>query len=74
MPLLLLLHATGAERPINTQIARQEASPRPAATTASPIVHESGSPLADVKASFDLIGTKTFSTGVIIASYRPKAA
>jgi dihydrofolate reductase len=32
------------------------------------------SPLADVQASFDLIGTRTFSSGVIIASYRPKAA
>ena len=32
------------------------------------------SPLADVQASFDLISTKVFTSGVIIASYRPKAA
>jgi dihydrofolate reductase len=31
-------------------------------------------PLADVKTSFDLIGTKVFKNGVIIASYRPKTA
>jgi dihydrofolate reductase len=31
------------------------------------------SPLADVKTTFDLIGTKVFKNGVIIASFRPKA-
>jgi len=31
-------------------------------------------PLKDVKATFELIDTKVFKNGVIIASYRPKAA
>lgn len=30
------------------------------------------SPLSDVKATFELIDTKVFSTGVIVACYRPK--
>jgi dihydrofolate reductase len=32
------------------------------------------SPLAEAQASFDLIGTKVFGNGVIVATYRPKAA
>ena len=31
------------------------------------------SPLSDAAASFDLIGTKVFGNGVIVATYRPKA-
>jgi dihydrofolate reductase len=31
-------------------------------------------PLSDVKASFELVDTKVFKNGVIIASYRPKTA
>ena len=31
------------------------------------------SPLADARASFELIGTRVFGSGVIVASYRPRA-
>jgi hypothetical protein len=31
-------------------------------------------PLRDVKTSFELLDTKVFKSGVIIASYRPRAA
>ncbi|MGX6603801.1 dihydrofolate reductase family protein [Micromonosporaceae bacterium Da 78-11] len=31
-------------------------------------------PLKDVKASFELIDTKVFTSGVIVASYRPKSS
>ncbi|MEV6495447.1 dihydrofolate reductase family protein [Actinoplanes sp. NPDC051633] len=32
------------------------------------------SPLSDAAASFELIGTKVFGSGTIVATYRPKAA